>query len=738
MKIEEQIQLVRASGVFDARWYMSRYRDVAVLGMEPTEHFLRYGALMRRSTSEEFDTRFYLDTYADVAHSGLNPLVHYLLHGRTDNRPTSRAQLSAQMADLQARVAAEWENSVQPGSRMVSYCIPVMGRLDDLKGTLRINLDAHVSMRSQVEFLIVLFGDWREAMDWLREGFADELADGFLRVVTDETLDSWHFGKAKNAFRAHLAGDIYSSLDGDNFVTLQETHALLAVNRQYEGFFLAHHFSGQWGDGTSGRISLPATIYRAVGYEPLMLPRQYDEIDLILNALSRFPALPFLCVDSKSNLFTKSNFARTFFKQEGLPNRIRQFDGGDRRVPLNPRGEDYTGQTPHLRDTGNFNACLSGFLRSKNPDQKNNYLDKLSVERHRLIESLPREMLADTLFTLDGRPELPQLGTEDIALFVCVRNEEHFLPDLIRHYRARGVTAFFIVDDGSDLPLENLLHAPDVHVFHPKVGTFRTAKTLWIEALVKLYLPEGNWFLTVDADEFIHLPPNFESFSALARHLEAAGADHAAGLMLDLLPAPGTKAAALAEAQTAFAELFTWCCNMLTPAALEYTNHRSIAWGFGPHAALSWRVDTRYHAFGTFDSLRKVPFLRHRPCRHLNQGFHTLHHTDGKPALGHDIWALQPLLPVYHYKLVRLFSDDARDRMLRQAESYHHRTGGNIQRIFAADNIHRTQALLRLEGQMAPVEQIVAWLSSHRSQDHTSRQTSAPVTDDVKLARIGV
>lgn len=709
MDLEEQRRLIGEAQAFDAEWYCRRYRDVPITGIEPLEHFLRYGRLLRRSPSAGFDSRFYLETYSDAAESPLNPLVHYLTRGLRDGRPTSRAALRSEWEALRRATEVAWLGAEVTGPRpVISYCIPVMNRLDDIRGTLRENLEANARFTGRVEFVLVIFDRTPEAMDWVQANCAEAIASGLLRVVADRSLDSWHFCKAKNAFRALIRGEIYSSLDGDNFVTAEETEALLEVHAAHEGYFLAHHFTGSWGDGTSGRVSLPAPAYRAVGYEPRLLPRQFDEVDLILGVLKRFPAMPFLRVDARANLLTRSAYARDFFEGEGMPNRLLLLPPCRRRPPLNPRGEGYTTEAPHLRAMQDFNAAFSGYTRSSDPARREAYLEKLMRDRQRVIDELPGPALVEMLFADRGRPTLPLLGRGRLAAFLCLRNEEGFLPALLAHYRALGVTDFFAVDDGSDRPLEEALPEPDLHVFHPKVGTFRTAKTLWLEALIKAHVPEGGWFLTIDADEFIAMPPGIADFPALARALEAKGREFCPALLLDLLPDPEAGIAALGAAEGRFQALFTRVLDRRGPPSADYRAHRSIAWGFGPAAELSWRFDARHHLFGTFDSLRKIPFLRHRPRRHLNQGFHTLHNTDRTPSPGTEIWAEGPILPILHYKLVKLTSEEARARMLEQAGAYHARTGENLRQIFSTEAAGALELLLRAGREGRPVAEVLA------------------------------
>ncbi|MCE6967244.1 glycosyltransferase family 2 protein [Cereibacter sphaeroides] len=698
------------ASLFDADWYRTRYADVDMLNADPLQHFLTWGRLLERSPGPNFDTCFYLSRYGDVGTQ--NPLLHYQSLPENDNRPLSPAQLKDDLNALTERMNAQWQPIPPSSPRAVpptiSYCIPLMGRLDDIRGTLAENLATHAELTDRVEFVIVLFGDSAESEDFIRTNFPDALNSRLLRVICDDSLDSWHFGKAKNAFRPHILGRIYSSLDADNFVTRDETLRLLAMDSQFDGHFLLHHFSGQWGDGTSGRVSMPAAVYRSIGYDSSLLPRQFDEMDLILRALQRFPAMPFLCIDASQNIFVKSTFACKFRNDERLPNRIISIGDYPRRAPLNPRGEGYAQQTPYINHMGNLNAGLSGFGASSNPDRSRAYLEKLTVDKHRLLDTMPRDILLSTFFhSLRDEDTDWRILPGQICAFLVVKNEAHFLPPLLAHYRRRGVSQFFIVDDGSAHPVEEWMTDADVHVFHPKVGSFRTLKTAWVEALMNYFLPPGSWALTIDADEFVHLPADTPSFTVLAARLEQQGRDFMPGLMIDLLPAPGTAFEVLQYAERDFLQLFTHCGNADEPVPESYSKHASIAWAFGPHARLAWLVDVRNHAFGTFDSLRKIPFLRWQPGRHLNQGFHTLHYTDGRSQPGHEIWESE-ILPVYHYKLVRLFSEQTRAQMLREAGNYHDRTKENLTRIFGGDGSVALAKLRELEPATMPIENLSA------------------------------
>lgn len=82
MHLQEQVAAVKDTREFHRKWYCETYPEVDALGMEPIEHYLRYGAALGRNPGKFFDAKWYFETYPDAAASGLNPLVHYALLGK--------------------------------------------------------------------------------------------------------------------------------------------------------------------------------------------------------------------------------------------------------------------------------------------------------------------------------------------------------------------------------------------------------------------------------------------------------------------------------------------------------------------------------------------------------------------------------------------------------------------------------------------------------------------------------
>ncbi len=71
-------RLIIRSGLFDQDYYLRRYVDVAISGMNPLAHFILYGAEGERDPGPNFSTSDYLRKNPDAAASRINPLVHYI------------------------------------------------------------------------------------------------------------------------------------------------------------------------------------------------------------------------------------------------------------------------------------------------------------------------------------------------------------------------------------------------------------------------------------------------------------------------------------------------------------------------------------------------------------------------------------------------------------------------------------------------------------------------------------
>jgi hypothetical protein len=87
--IDPYIELLNGNPLFDPKWYLEKYQDLADdsgVSANPALHYLLFGASEGRDPSINFDTNFYLGTYPDVSQEGMNPLVHYIKYGSAERR----------------------------------------------------------------------------------------------------------------------------------------------------------------------------------------------------------------------------------------------------------------------------------------------------------------------------------------------------------------------------------------------------------------------------------------------------------------------------------------------------------------------------------------------------------------------------------------------------------------------------------------------------------------------------
>ncbi len=662
-------QILLGCPLFDVDWYRQAYQDVDLLGMDAVNHFLRYGRLLQRSPGPVFDTAFYLNTYTDAAVSPENPLLFHLKTQAGAHRPVNRGQLRALVTAEQVRAEADWLSEELDGPRpLLSYCLAAHELTEQFKLGLQFSLADNDSLRQSVEFIVTDLSDDARLQAWAEAEFGNDLRDGYLRLARDGSHDG-NPRKAQNAFRGLLRGQIYCNMNVGDLISANDTRTVMDVARRFPDGFVLHDPQDAW----QAHVSMPSWIYRNTGYDTRLLPQHQDQMDLVMAALCRYPHLPFL-FNRMESAFTQPSFYQDFVQAQGLPNRrficARETEG----LPAQPGALQ---EADPLEDVRQFNAAFTVMQHLSDATVKQEILHRLNRHKHRIMEALPETRVLGTLFEGAAAEGLRRAGQDDICLFICVRDDEDFLRHLVPHYRALGVTRFFIVDDHSRIPVRSLDLGPDVAVFCPKAGDFRTSKTFWLEGLMKVFVQDEAWVLTVDADEFLQIPSPFGTLSDVTKALATQGQDFAPGLLVDMLPSPDAAHLDLHDPAASLTLFSHFLCDPSAPEA-SYLDDHTVSWGFGPFAALSWRFDVRHRLFGSIDSLRKLPLFRYRPERHPNQGFHTFDHLDPDRMPGPEIWECYPVLPIFHYKLAKLFNDTARNAMRVRAPAYHSQTAVNI------------------------------------------------------------
>ena len=86
----KNLELIKASELFDADWYKSQYHGIEQTGLEAAEHYLVHGATGATDPSPDFSSRFYLSSRSVKVH----PLVHSL-RGKDSGANPKRVLLAA-------------------------------------------------------------------------------------------------------------------------------------------------------------------------------------------------------------------------------------------------------------------------------------------------------------------------------------------------------------------------------------------------------------------------------------------------------------------------------------------------------------------------------------------------------------------------------------------------------------------------------------------------------------------
>ncbi len=72
--------------IFDPFWYLWKYRDVEIAGLDPVQHYFTDGHREGRDPNPFFSTSWYLANNPDVSGTGTNPFLHYILYGAREGR----------------------------------------------------------------------------------------------------------------------------------------------------------------------------------------------------------------------------------------------------------------------------------------------------------------------------------------------------------------------------------------------------------------------------------------------------------------------------------------------------------------------------------------------------------------------------------------------------------------------------------------------------------------------------
>lgn len=77
--INTEYKIIKKSGLFDARYYVTTYPDVRQADIDPLWHFVKFGWKDGRNPSAEFNTSEYRLATPELSDNSINPLVHWII-----------------------------------------------------------------------------------------------------------------------------------------------------------------------------------------------------------------------------------------------------------------------------------------------------------------------------------------------------------------------------------------------------------------------------------------------------------------------------------------------------------------------------------------------------------------------------------------------------------------------------------------------------------------------------------
>ena len=206
-------------------------------------------------------------------------------------------------------------NAVKIENTTLSFCITCKNRMWQIRQTLPQNLKDNISMKGQVNFVLVDFGSTDGLQEWIAENFEQEIEEGYLKYYYTEELKDWHASIAKNTAHILSKSDVLVNLDCDNY-TGKDGGKYILENMVKYGIHntVIHQFGGNPFDGSYGRITLSRENFVSIGgYDESFEPMLYQDKDLLMRLMSA--GIDYILLDDKKYNQTIRNS-----KEEGVIN----------------------------------------------------------------------------------------------------------------------------------------------------------------------------------------------------------------------------------------------------------------------------------------------------------------------------------------------------------------------------------------------------------------------------------
>lgn len=105
-KINHLRRSLADSGLFDGVWYQSNYEDVSRSGLDPLDHFMQFGIMLKRDPGPDFSETFFRACLPDKLSQTDSYLLHRLRHGPIEVPLSSVLRGAAALARIGRRADA--------------------------------------------------------------------------------------------------------------------------------------------------------------------------------------------------------------------------------------------------------------------------------------------------------------------------------------------------------------------------------------------------------------------------------------------------------------------------------------------------------------------------------------------------------------------------------------------------------------------------------------------------------
>ena len=186
--------------------------------------------------------------------------------------------------------------------KQLSFCSHIKNRADQLKQTLRKNLDDNADFKNEIQFVLVDLASTDGTCEWVISNFREELEEEYLKLYKVFDFPYWHASIAKNT--SHFLGEakILVNLDCDNFTGPNGGKMLMDLYEDEEVTAVHQFCQKEWFSGNYGRISMRAHVFNELGgYNESFYHMTYQDKDIIERVKKMYPDGFKLKSDSKYN-----------------------------------------------------------------------------------------------------------------------------------------------------------------------------------------------------------------------------------------------------------------------------------------------------------------------------------------------------------------------------------------------------------------------------------------------------